>query len=321
MAAEGAAVEGITIGCGEFRGHAADEVPGARSIAQRYGIAHHVRWLTRGEFEAELPRILDAMDQPSIDGINTWFASKAAAERGYKVVLSGLGGDELLCGYSSFERVVRAARLGQRARGLLGLRSMLTAFGALAAGPLAKPKLGAVGAQLGSLEGLYQLERGLFFPTELPRLMGEARAREGLEELGDFRTSGTGRARDDWSALALLESTLYLRNQLLRDSDWASMAHSIELRTPLVDARLLEALGPHLASFRHGRGKRWLARCPEPALDAEIVARKKTGFGLPMAAWLSALTPAPGAERQAAAAAREPWARRWARHVASRWIT
>jgi asparagine synthase (glutamine-hydrolysing) len=320
MAAEGAPVEGITIGCREFEGRAHDEVPGARAIAQRYGIAHHVRWVTRSEFEAELPRIFDAMDQPSIDGINTWFASKAAAERGYKVVLSGIGGDELLQGYSSFERVVRAARVGRHAHRLPGLRPLLTALGSLAARPLRQPKLAALGAGLGSLEGLYQLERGLFLPAELPGLMGAKAAREGLEALGDFRASGAGRARDEWAAVALLETTTYLKNQLLRDSDWASMAHSLELRTPLVDARLLAALGPHLARFRHGRGKRWLARCPEPALDAAIVARPKSGFGLPMAAWLSALAPAPRFERLAAVPS-EPWARRWARHVAARWST
>jgi asparagine synthase (glutamine-hydrolysing) len=320
MAAEGAEVEGITIGCREFEGRAHDEVPGARAIARRYGIAHHVRWVAQAEFEADLPRIFDAMDQPSIDGINTWFASKAAAERGYSVVLSGVGGDELLQGYSSFERVARAARIGRHLRWLPGARPLLGALGALGAAPLRKPKLAAIGAGLASLEGVYQLERGLFFPAELPALMGAAAARDGLEALGDFRASGAGRARDEWSAVALLETTRYLKNQLLRDSDWASMAHSIELRAPLVDARLLAQLGPHLARFQQGRGKRWLARCPEPALDAAIVARQKTGFGLPMAAWLSALSATSGFERHAPRALGEPWARRWARHVASRWI-
>lgn len=318
MAAEGGPLEGITVGCREFEGRAHDEVPGARSIARRYGIGHHVRWVGQGEFEADLPRLFDAMDQPSIDGVNTWFASKAAAERGHAVVLSGIGGDELLQGYSSFERVERAARLARQLRRLPGLRPLIGALGALAAAPLKQPKLAALGAGLGSFEGLYQLERGLFFPAELPALMGASAAREGLEALGDFVASAAGRARDDGSAVALLETTHYLKNQLLRDSDWASMAHSIELRTPLVDARLLAQLGPHLASFRHGAGKRWLARCPTPELGPAIVTRRKTGFGLPMAAWLSALGSTPAEGR--AAAPGEPWARRWARHVAARWL-
>jgi asparagine synthase (glutamine-hydrolysing) len=279
----------------------------------------------RAEFEADVPRILDAMDQPSIDGVNTWFASKAAAERGHSVVLSGVGGDELLSGYASFERVVRAARLGRHLRPLPAMRPLLGGLGAVAARALKRPKLARVGAQLASLEGLYQLERGLFLPAELPGLMGEAAAREGLSALGDFAESGAGRAQDDWASMALLESTTYLRNQLLRDSDWASMAHSLELRTPLCDARLLAALGPYLSSFRGGLGKRWLARAPEPPLDAASVGRRKTGFALPMATWLCGLelpaTSLSRAERAAAGRRSEPWARRWARHVAARWLS
>jgi asparagine synthase (glutamine-hydrolysing) len=320
MASEGAPVEGITIGCTEFGGAPEDEVPGARAIAAHYAVAHHVRWVERREFEADLPRILDAMDQPSIDGVNTWFASKAAAERGYKVVLSGVGGDELLGGYSSFVQIPRAARLGRVLSRVPGAAYALDRLGALAAGFARQPKLAGLGSQLGSVEGVYQLSRGLFLPGELPQLMGEAAAREGLRDLGDFRHSGAGRARDAWSAVGLLESTRYLRNQLLRDSDWASMAHSLELRTPLVDTDLLEALGPYVPSFRGGVGKRLLALSPERPLDASILARPKTGFGLPMAAWLSEVSRG-GAEPPEAGTDRLPWARRWARYVASRWIS
>ncbi len=317
MASEGAPVEGLTIGCAEFGGSPQDEVPGARAIAAHYAVAHHVRWVERRELERDLPRILDAMDQPSIDGVNTWFASKAAAERGYKVVLSGVGGDELLGGYSSFVQVPRAARLGRGLGRVPAAAYALDRLGALAAGWVGQPKLAHLGSQLGSLEGVYQLSRGLFLPGELPRLMGATAARDGLRDLGDFRESGAGRARDDWSAVGLLESTGYLRNQLLRDSDWASMAHSLELRTPLVDTDLLEALAPYAASFRGGLGKRWLARSPERPLDAAVVGRQKTGFGLPMAAWSSAIL---GAERDVGAE-RLPWGRRWARYVASRWVS
>jgi asparagine synthase (glutamine-hydrolysing) len=319
MASEGAPVEGITIGCAEFRGAPEDEVPGARAIAAHYAVAHHVRWVERRELETDLPRILDAMDQPSIDGINTWFASKAAAERGYKVVLSGVGGDELLSGYSSFARIPRAARIGRGLSRVPGATSALDRLGALVAGWAGQPKLAGLGSQLGSLEGVYQLSRGLFLPGELTQLMGESAAREGLAELGDFRHSGEARARDAWSAVGLLESTRYLRNQLLRDSDWASMAHSLELRTPLVDTALLEALAPHAARFCGGVGKRLLARSPARALSPAIVARRKTGFGLPMSAWSGAILRGQP-ERAGADSERLPWARRWARYVVSRWV-
>jgi asparagine synthase (glutamine-hydrolysing) len=322
LASQGAAPLGITLGFAEFEGQRQDEVPSARAIAAHYDVAHHVRRVARSEFDADLPRILDAMDQPSIDGINTWFASKAAAERGYKVVLSGVGGDELLCGYASFERIPLAARLGRDLLSLPGARRTLGQLGAFAAARSRQPKLGGLGSHLGSLEGVYQLHRGLFMPDELPLVMDGGLAREGLQALGDFQASGAGQARDARSAVGLLESTLYLKNQLLRDSDWASMAHSIELRTPLCDTRLLEALGPFIPGFGRGQGKRMLARSPERPLDAAIIERRKTGFGLPMAAWMPGVVSA-SAPRGGGGAARsgEPWARRWARLVAARWVS
>jgi asparagine synthase (glutamine-hydrolysing) len=324
MAGEGAALEGITIAFAELRGSAADEVPGARSIARHYGIGHHVRMVTRAEFEADLPRILDAMDQPSIDGINTWFASKAAAERGYKVVLSGIGGDELFCGYSSFARLPRAVKLAARALRAPGAAPLLGRLGAWGAALSAQPKLRFMSSQLATLEGAYQLERGLFFPAELPLVMGRAEARAALEALGDFAASGAGRARDDVAAVGLLESTHYLRNQLLRDSDWASMAHSIELRTPLCDVPLLEALAPLSGQFGRGAGKRLLANSPRRPLAEGVVTRNKTGFGVPLAAWLSEAAAAEAAPAASFAGAgvprRTPWARHWACHVAARWL-
>ena len=84
----------ITLQFDEFRGTAEDEAPLAAEIAARYGAEHIVRRVARGEFERDLPDILDAMDQPSIDGVNTWFVAKAANEAGLKVALSGIGGDE-----------------------------------------------------------------------------------------------------------------------------------------------------------------------------------------------------------------------------------
>ena len=92
--------------------------------------------------------------------------------------------------------------------------------------------------------------------------------------------------RDARLALGQIESATYLRNQLLRDSDWASMGHSLELRTPLVDATLLQALAPHVSGFAGGAGKAMLARSPSKPLPASILNRPKTGFALPMAQWM-----------------------------------
>ena len=320
LAAElGARVEGITIGFNEFAGSADDEVPVARAIAAHYGLPHHVRMISPVEFEQDIPHIIDAMDQPSVDGVNTWFASKAAAERGYKVVLSGIGGDELFFGYALFRQLPQQAVLTRVLASISGQRKLLRGSFAALAEYRSQPKLAGIPEFADSLEGLYFLRRSLFLPSELPALMGIDDARDGLVSLGGSPPGMTSAdARDDAAAVGLLESTYYLRNQLLRDSDWASMAHSLELRTPLVDAKLLETLGPYLSGFVGGAGKAMLARTPGKPLPDTIINRRKTGFSLPMAQWLSAASDhqrhAPGLPLLAAPGT--PWARRWATTVA-----
>src|SRR5206468_6248726 len=99
-----------TLAFDEFRDSPEDEGPYAARIAARYGARHILRRVNEAEFTKDLPAIFDAMDQPSIDGINTWFVAKAAREAGLKVALSGIGGDELLAGYPSFGDLPRLRR-------------------------------------------------------------------------------------------------------------------------------------------------------------------------------------------------------------------
>ncbi|HEY9278151.1 MAG TPA: asparagine synthase (glutamine-hydrolyzing) [Methylotenera sp.] len=316
----GAKVEGITIGFDEFTGQAEDEVPVAASIAAHYGLPHFVRRISNAEFEQDIPKILDAMDQPSIDGVNTWFASKAAAERGYKVVLSGVGGDELFAGYSSFQQIPRMAALGKVISAIPGTRPLLKKVCGYLAKVLDKPKLASIPDFMNTLEGAYFLKRSLFLPEELPALMGVDMACEGLKRLrGCPPGMVKANARDGAATVGLLESTHYLRNQLLRDSDWASMAHSLELRTPLVDTQLLETLGPFVSNFTGGIGKGMLARSPVNSLPELIINRPKTGFSLPMAQWLSlASDKTAWSDLPILSASSTPWARRWARVVVER---
>jgi asparagine synthase (glutamine-hydrolysing) len=313
----GARVEGITIGFDEFASLSRDEAPTAAKVATHYGLPHSIRRISYAEFEEDCPRILDAMDQPSIDGVNTWFASKAAAERGYKVVLSGVGGDELFQGYTYVRQIARNVRLGKLAAAVPGARALLKTPISYIADRTSRPKVKGIPALMGSLEGAYFLKRGLFLPDELPLLLGKQMAQEGLERLGnaELGIEKVG-AADSAAAVCLLDASMYMRNQLLRDSDWASMAHSLELRTPLVDAALLEALKPYHFAFTGGRGKRMLAGSPSKPLPQDVIHRTKTGFGVPMSKWLASAFERTKWEQQPLSGVYSAsWARRWAQLV------
>ncbi len=136
--------------------------------------------------------------------------------------------------------------------------------------------------------GAYLVKRGRFLASELPAVLGEEIAREGLARLDLLNlierevTPDPGNA---YARIAALESSLYLRNQLLRDMDWASMAHSLEVRVPLVDAHLLRKIAPALVTRRE-RGKGILADAPRPPLPNAVRNRRKTGFTLPIREWL-----------------------------------
>lgn len=281
---------GVTIAYEEFAGRHEDEAPVAAALAAHYGIAHHVRRVGREEFLADLPCILEAMDQPSIDGINTWYASKAVAELGLKVVVSGVGGDELFQGYESFDQLPRLVARSNALARIPGVSALARLAGRLQARRSGNLRWRHAADWSRSLEGAWWLRRSLHAPEELPALMGVERARETLDA-SDVRgqvLALTGPLpADPRLALGQLESMTYLRNQLLRDSDWASMAHGVELRTPLVDAYLLQQLQPLLGNFHRFSNKRLLAQAPRNPLPEAIITRRKTGFGIPVARWLA----------------------------------
>jgi asparagine synthase (glutamine-hydrolysing) len=313
----GAQVEGITVGFDEFSSLREDETSVASAVAKHFGLRHHVRKVTRAEFEEDTPHILNGMDQPSIDGVNTWFASKAAAERGYKVALSGIGGDELFRGYTYMEKISREIKLGKAIATIPGALTFLKGPFAYLAKHRAQPKFKGVLEFIGSLEGAYFLRRSLFLPQELLFLMGKEMATEGLARLGGSPPGMTrANAVNDEAGVCLLDSTLYLRNQLLRDSDWASMHHSLELRTPLVDGALLDALKPFLPTLPSGAGKAMLANSPANPMPKDIINLPKTGFSIPMNEWLiGASDQRQWAANPLLAPAGTPWARRWAATV------
>jgi asparagine synthase (glutamine-hydrolysing) len=315
--ASSAPLRAITLAFEEFRGTAEDEAPLAAKVANVYGCRHEVRWVAKQEFEADLPAIFAAMDQPSIDGVNTWFVAKAAREAGLKVAISGLGGDELLAGYPSFVDLPRwRRRYGPLAGvGLGGVARMV--LGAAAPGLVReKPKAAGMLEYAGSWTGAYLLRRGLFLPHELPALVEPELAREGLKRLQLMPSLAASLDPDpgsDVGRVCALESLNYMKNQLLRDADWAGMAHSVEIRPPLVDIELLRALAPSIATLQPGAGKAALAAAPSQPLPAEVVTRAKTGFFVPTGAWMAE------AAGRAAGSLKPPpkglASRQWARQV------
>jgi asparagine synthase (glutamine-hydrolysing) len=255
------------------------------------------------------------MDLPSIDGVNTWFVAKAARELGLKVAVSGLGGDELFGGYPSFRDVPRwvgwlgwpsqAPLLGRLGRRLA--EPLIEAFGA-------NPKAAGMLEYGGDYAGAYLLKRALFMPWELARALPRETVTAGLERLAPLdlmRRALTPAPRGATAKVATLEASLYLRSRLLRDTDWASMAHGVEVRAPLVDSVLLAIVAETLAAQPACVDKAALLDAPSRALPEAVRLRPKTGFTTPLADWQHrAMAPPPRAARP-----REPWARAWADRV------
>ena len=285
--AGGGKVRAITIGFEEFDGSQLDEVPIAARVAERYGAEHIVDRLSRADIENNLEHILKSMDQPSIDGVNSWFASRAAHRAGLKVAMSGLGADELLAGYSTFQtvpamqrRVRWAAKLpGAAAVAEWALKNGLKRLNAR------QPKASGVLRHGGTLPGAYFVRRALLMPSGLSDVMNADVMRAGLAALQPVeRVTETVEPLppSTLAAMMALESGNYMKNQLLRDADWSSMAHTLELRVPFVDVPTLCKVARVAPWLGARRGKRALAGVPSPPLPDEIVNRPKSGFATPL---------------------------------------
>ena len=292
---QGANLETITLGFEEFRGRPEDEVPLAEVVAAAYGTRQHTKYVAGGDFRDHLEDLFAAMDQPTIDGINVYFVAQAAARAGLKVALSGLGGDELFAGYDTFRQVPALARRLGRVPGLRTLGRGLRVVAAPLVAHFASPKAAGL-LELGTTYGgAYLLRRGLFMPWELPDLLDPDMAREGWRALQPLvRLEGCVAGLDQPRAKVMaLEMCFYMRNQLLRDADWAGMAHSVEIRLPLVDAPLFR----QVAAMKTSPGKADMARTPARPLPAVVFDRRKTGFGVPLRQWLASETAKGDGER------------------------
>lgn len=284
-------VKAFTLGLDELRGTAEDEMPFARQIAAHYSVDHRNLWMGREMFAEESAKLLEAMDQPTVDLANLYFASKGASAAGIniRIALSGVGGDEMFGGYPSFRQIPKVAGLFAPLAPLRGMAKRVRRISAPLLSRLTSPKYASLLEYGTCVEDAYLLRRGLFLPWEIPAILGDERFRAGWESLGieaKLRqvTDGISGRR---AQVMALEMTLYMRNQLLRDADWAGMAHSIEVRTPLVDSVLFEQISPHLVGPAPA-GKQDMAGTLNKPLPAEVLRRPKTGFCVPVRDWLLA---------------------------------
>jgi asparagine synthase (glutamine-hydrolysing) len=329
------------------------EAPYARAVARAVGAEHHERVVTADEVRKELEHVLGAMDQPTIDGVNTYFVAQTARQAGLKVALSGLGGDELFGGYSNtFQGVPlvwRAVRAAQRAPG--GARLTQAGLRAVASGSRWL-KVAEALARPASAASAYLACRGLFTPNEVRSLVGPelwAAASATFDPLRVINEAvgGGGDVGDGWRPtcegafgwVSRAELGLYTRHQLLRDTDVMSMAHGLEVRVPLLDHVLVEGVLrlPPTVHRKGVRPKALLLAALGDRLPAPIRARRaKQGFTFPFAEWLRGplretcaewdrglaglLRPeAVAAVEQAWAAGRAHWSRPWALAALGGW--
>ena len=264
-----------------------NEASHAARVAEQFGSEHHTLLVNANTLVDTLPSVLNHLDQPTFDGVNSYLVSSAVAATGVKAVISGIGGDEAFGGYPSFRRVARGNRLRFVPRAIRVAASNAV-LGGLDGSRNAK--LSHVSHHSDSTFELYRAVRGWMMPAELNAIVGpalrdpEVVRRVDAAEQVDTPTGSNERLH---ATVARFETTMYLRQQLLRDTDVMSMAHGLEVRTPFVDHRLLEAVWPALGGHPGLlSGKRLLVESVHTPLPASIVQRPKQGFTLPFEHWL-----------------------------------
>jgi asparagine synthase (glutamine-hydrolysing) len=283
-----------------FEDHELNEGPIARQIAAAIGTQHHEVVLTEGSFVENLEAALDSLDQPTFDGLNAYYMSRAIRAAGFTVALSGTGGDELFGGYTSYRDLPVLHRWSRHTAWVP--RSLQIAAATLVTWPLrcsgaAMPpqtrwaKLPEMVRHGDDLLALYQLAYALFLPGFQHELLAPGFAEalaDGLPVAMRQRIIAESRGRTPLSAISVMEQRLFLGERLLRDNDVASMASSLEQRVPLVDQVLFESVDrlPDRVRYWPLGQKAMLRRIGLRGLDPALFERPKKGFELPFDRWI-----------------------------------
>ena len=272
-----------------------DESLFARKVSEKFHTQHHEIYLTTDDVLEKVPSALEAMDHPSFDGLNTYIVSGATRGAGVTVALSGLGSDEIFAGYPVFERSVQLMNKQWLAAWPRGLRLLVgKSYQTLFPGEASRKKAEVLASNYFDLEHTYPLSRQLFLDTDVKQILGE----DTLASNAVFKwiTKSLKPGSDAFSLpflskVSLVELHTYLGHTLLRDTDMFSMAHSLEVRTPFLDHKLVTkvlALGDEFKPPRSKSSppKSLLVEALGGMVSDDISMREKQGFVLPWDEWL-----------------------------------
>lgn len=262
----------------------------AAEVARSFGCEHRTIMLRPDAARADLPGALAALDQPSADGINTYFVARAVRAAGIKVALSGLGGDEVFAGYHYFRQFGVASKMaGLLPVGTSALAARLMETPLFSRLPPSSKKAAQLLGTSPTPGGVYSALRCMFTPRIVSRLLPGADPQAG--HVGTLppqvAAAWEAGAVDPVNVLTVLELSNYLRNTLLRDADVMSMAHGLEVRVPLLDHKLIEAMLEIPGSLKLGKEvNKPLLVSSAPLSVGAAGTRSKMGFTLPFERWL-----------------------------------
>jgi asparagine synthase (glutamine-hydrolysing) len=270
----------------------------ARETARHFKTRHEETLLTLDQVVTRLDDAVGALDQPTMDGLNTYFVSWAAHQAGLKVALSGLGGDEIFGGYTTFKSTPRAVVAAGAAQWIPGpirhlAAEMLTRFSSRDA----TRKAAAAWGSPDELPHAYYFTRTLFTPSQVGELL-EPGVQHGMLHIGGQETRNPWRERmegitqqadrlDSFAKVSCFELQSYTSNMLLRDTDAVSMANALEVRVPLLDHKLVEFVAQlPLTAKRLAPPKALLMESLDDLLPAQVTRQAKRTFTLPWEVWL-----------------------------------
>jgi asparagine synthase (glutamine-hydrolysing) len=290
----------------------------ASKVAHTFGTDHTEYKITATLGRELFPQYLAALDQPSIDGFNTFCVSQLARKDGTKVVLSGLGGDELFGGYQSFRKVPQMVRFSQQ---LQAVRPLSKAIGMGLEFWGTSPRMKRLGDWLQhppTSTAAYRSLRGIFTHREACAIAQQYLPNQVFPKRGEDRPLPPFSSLED--EVSWLEINCYMRNQLLRDNDTMSMSCGLELRVPFVDRAVIEAIASIPSQLRLSTGKQLLIEAV-PELPSWVVHRPKKPFAFPFERWLTGEWHdlLPDFEHNHTKIPLKNWSRRWSLSMLQYW--